>query len=768
MADISVKMGVTGVSQFRQSMAQGAQSVKTLDAALKKNEAQFKATGDAETYMATKSKLLEQQIKAQKGVVEDAQKALELMAKSGVEPASKEYQKMQQQLLNAQTALLNMQTGLQNVGTGAREAATGADDMNKSLKNIGKQVSFQSVIEGVGKITDGMEKAARSVAHLAAGMWDTMRDAASWADDQQTLADMYGIDVETLQRMEKTAEKIDTPVEAIIKARQKLTMGISGGFTADQMEVLSILGLTDTGKYGTQVRHYDSALDMLWDAGNAMMNMGNAIDRDAYAQQLFGKSWMELMPMFKAGREEYERTMASWSVVSEKGVEDLGGLDDAMGRLEEEFSTLKLTVLESLAPAFNDVSTALADILQQVNAYLQTDEGQEKLKTLGDAVVQLFDGLTNIDTGQVIKTVGDALNAVTGALTWVMDNKEDLVTAIEAIAAAWGAMKAAELAANIGRVLSGLTELLGGGAGKDVGDVVSDGIGGGLLAGLGAKLAGGAKAIGAFLGKAVSAAVPWLGPIAVGALAIGGVTNDIIQEQRLQEEARAERARRIAVREELTQAGVMADPGYAEIYNLFSDLDASGANPYEALAERYRAWWYEDMEDKALDALLNITDDNDRDPETISLFDRWAELIEGYLNGENVYDGSNVTVWEEMRKAIEEAGKEQMLKLPAEVDPDTAALQETLNQAGLTVPVTPVPVGVNGSHANGLNYVPFDGYISILHRGERIVPASQNKSYTANSYLNVESMIMNNGTDVHALAEAMAAETARVQRGFGA
>lgn len=31
---------------------------------------------------------------------------------------------------------------------------------------------------------------------------------------------------------------------------------------------------------------------------------------------------------------------------------------------------------------------------------------------------------------------------------------------------------------------------------------------------------------------------------------------------------------------------------------------------------------------------------------------------------------------------------------------------------------------INGSHASGLNYVPFDGYIAELHRGEMVLPAS--------------------------------------------
>lgn len=34
--------------------------------------------------------------------------------------------------------------------------------------------------------------------------------------------------------------------------------------------------------------------------------------------------------------------------------------------------------------------------------------------------------------------------------------------------------------------------------------------------------------------------------------------------------------------------------------------------------------------------------------------------------------------------------------------------------------------GIDGSHATGLDYVPFDGYVAELHRGERVVPASEN------------------------------------------
>ena len=42
-------------------------------------------------------------------------------------------------------------------------------------------------------------------------------------------------------------------------------------------------------------------------------------------------------------------------------------------------------------------------------------------------------------------------------------------------------------------------------------------------------------------------------------------------------------------------------------------------------------------------------------------------------------------------------------------------------------------VNVNGSHAGGLDYVPFDGYIAELHKGERVLTASEARGYNNSS-----------------------------------
>ena len=495
MPDASVKMGVTGIAQFKSGMNQAQQSVKTLDAALKLNEKQLQATGDKETYMQQKSKLLQQQIAAQNVVIKQGQQALAAMEKNGVNPASQAYQKMQQQVLNAQTALLGMNDDLNTVGESAQETAQKTDQLASSLNGINKKVNFDAVLNGIGKITDGMEAAGHKIEAIARDVWDTMATAAAWADNENTLAAMYGIDVETLQRMQGASRTIDTSVDTIIKAQQKLKNGMVYG-SEDIQAAFKTLGVSlgyFTGK-GGEVHVFRDAMDVFWEAGEALKSYGDEVERDALAQKIFGNSWQQLMPLFMAGRKEYEDTLAAQDIVTQENVDKLNALDDALQKLDQEFSTLKTTVLSSLAPAFTELADGFSGLLKQFNEYIKTDEGKEKLEALSSAVTELFTGITDVDFSTALDTAGGILDTITGALGWIKDNKDAVVDAIQGIGTAFLLLKAAQVVGGLVQGAAALKSLIGTGG----------------AAGATGAAAGGA-ASGAAVGAAIGATTPkWL------------------------------------------------------------------------------------------------------------------------------------------------------------------------------------------------------------------------------------------------------------------
>ena len=686
---VNVKMGVD-IGGFTSGIKQGQQILKGLNAEMKASEAEFKATGDAEKKLNDQTKTLNSQLNVQKGIADQAKKALEAMTKAGIDPADAAYQKLYVQLMNAEAGANEAQAALNKLGGGAEQAAEGADQLSNSLNGISKKLSLDQVIGGIDKITSGLENAAKKAIKLGEDLFNAITEAAGWADDTATQAEMFGIDIEQFQRMKKlVANGMDTTVKSMLESQKKLRKGI-GEESKATMETLQELGLAiSSGKDDAAHLITDDQTELFWKAGQAIMGLTDDFDKEAKAQALFGRSWEELVPLFNKYKsaEDYAKALEEVEVVSTESVENLATLNDKLSELEGNFDTLKTELLGQLAPALTDAAEALNGVLTTVLEYLKTEEGQQMLEEMKNSVQELFAGMKDINAEDVVKGFKDAFDKVTGALDWIVQNKDTVIAAVEGIFGFWATLKVSEGALTILKVINGLKDLAG---------------------------LGGATALGSGLGASLTQAATSVAGIAGN----GALMNNI---------------------------PVVGD-WFMNETSVGRAIGGRHADTWESVGKDFENWQREVFGDNGL--IANF----------------WNDL--SHLGDEN-YDFENHRLKLEPEVEIPPEEKEDIqrqidamtpeMKVKLKLEWEFGGGKEAAESAGAGW----------APHANGLAYVPYDGYLARLHKGERVVPAREVSSRNYSSNLYVESMYMNGGVDAAGLASAMAAAQRRTMSGYG-
>ena len=407
---VNVKMGVTGVAQFKADINTAKQSLKTLDEQLTLTEKEYKATGDAEAYMQRKTEQLQSKLETQQRICKDAEDALEQMRTNGVDMSSKAFQEMLRTLTKAKGEMIDTQTELQNIGSSAGDAKDGAEKMNSELKNIGKGVGWDEVTQGLGNIISKLENGARAAINFGKKIADSAMGSTGWADDILHLADIYGTDAETIQKMKNVSEFIETDLETIMNARSRLAK--------NKDSLPELLGFSANGMTVEQA---------FWKAGEAIQGMTDEFQKEEAAQKVFGRGWKELIPLFSAGQEEYNRQLEQTDVLTNAQVEALGKADDSFKEIQQQVELMK-------------------------NQFWA--ENADKLTEL---------------------------------LQWLIDNKDGVVTAVGAIGVAFGGLKLAEMALNVGKLIDGFQKL---GVLKGAGEAGAAGASGATSAAGGLGMAG--------------------------------------------------------------------------------------------------------------------------------------------------------------------------------------------------------------------------------------------------------------------------------------
>lgn len=452
--DIRTTLAVDGEQAYKRAIQEASKSISQMGTQLSLATAQFKQDGDAMKLMETRSKTLRAEIDQQKAIVKSLEGAVKDMTEQYGEN-SKEAEKWQAELNRAQTKLINLQNELDNNDKGldkngrafARDTqqAKGFGAELSALDKIQKSTTFQALNTALNNVEEGFKNALSKGKEFAGFVWDKAVESSNRYDELATDAKKIGVSVQELRAWQTAAEKIDTGIGDITKSMDKLVNP-----TDKVSEALRSLGVqykeafVDVESPGDIIVKQKSALDVFWEAIEAIGAMDDATKAEAATNELFGKSFRDLIPLIDAGRQKWDEEVAKAleTAPDEGAAEKLTTFNDALVDFNRVLTDFQDTIMAGIAPGLTDLTNAGTQFLTELTKWAQSETGQAKLEELSGAISGLVSSLaTEENFNAVVSAATGVVTGFTDAVGWIKTHQEETVIAIGAIGLAFGAIK---------------------------------------------------------------------------------------------------------------------------------------------------------------------------------------------------------------------------------------------------------------------------------------------------------------------------------------
>ena len=361
--DIGPKIGIDGEAEFRKSLQNINQQLKTLGSEMNAVTSAFGDNADSEDALTAKSSVLTKQIEAQQKKIDELNKGLTASAEKYGENDTRTL-KWQQAVNNANAELSSMKNQLGKTN----------DELDKSGKKSeetgSKFEKLKSVTTGLGSALSaaakGIAAMGAAAASAASAVGAMVTKAAYNADDINTMAKQYSMSVEDIQKFQYATEQIDVPLETLTGSMQKLTknMATASKGTGDAYEAFKALGVEITNQDGT-LRDRNEVFN---EAINALAQIENETQRDAYAMQIFGKSAADLNPLILGGADALktlgDQAESAGLILEQDQLDTLNLLSDAI-------DTFKATLAGTGNLLSTEFAAPMADALNQITEYIQ-------------------------------------------------------------------------------------------------------------------------------------------------------------------------------------------------------------------------------------------------------------------------------------------------------------------------------------------------------------------------------------------------------------
>lgn len=402
------------ISDLKKSMQDAQRQIRLANAEFKAASAgmdNWRTSTDGLTAKITQLKTV---LGSQKTILDGLkQQYQQVAAAQGAD--SKAAQELQIKIANQQAAvnstekaLNDYERELQEVGEAEKAAAKNGTTVEQELKNVGKAADEASketgkasegftVMKGVmaNLVTQGIQLAAKALKDLGKEMVQSVKDAAAFADNINTLAKQTGIGTQELQEFSYMSSLIDVSVDTLSGSMAKLTKNMANAQagTGQAASAFKALGINVTDSNGA----LRSNQDVFNEAIAALGSMENETQRDAYAMQIFGRSAQDLNPLIEAGADKIaELTKEAHDmgyVMDQETLNSLNDVQDSFDRFGTVLDGTKRNLVSALGPGIVEMLSPLVSVLSEIPAAIKSGD----FSGIVDSLKQIFaDGIAEL------------------------------------------------------------------------------------------------------------------------------------------------------------------------------------------------------------------------------------------------------------------------------------------------------------------------------------------------------------------------------------
>lgn len=228
-------------------------------------------------------------------------------------------------------------------------------DVARLSSDMGK--ARRTVDDAMGGIVRaaGMARSALGLIGIgvsAAAFSSFIKGSIDAADQLNDLSQKTGTSVEMLAGMKLAADQSGTSMEAIAKSAQKLSTNM-----ADKPELFKRFGVTAKDTTGALVQLADM-----------FAAMPDGVEKAALAQQLFGKSGAEMIPLLNQGSEALRGLIAEGqrlNPVTTEMAKQADQFNDDLAKLSMQFSGLGIAITKDALRPMTQITASMTDAARE-------------------------------------------------------------------------------------------------------------------------------------------------------------------------------------------------------------------------------------------------------------------------------------------------------------------------------------------------------------------------------------------------------------------